>query len=325
MKTHPHWFIRARLKTRQLLLLSALAEEGNIHGAACSMFMTQPAASKLLKELEDVLAVPLFERLPRGMRPTVYGESMIRHARMVLANLGQAYEEVSALKAGRGGHVRVGTVTTPGMSLLPMAISRLKHGHPNLRVQVQLGSTPELLTALRQGQLDMVIARPASVQDSEQRLYRYAALADEPVCAVVRPGHALLAQRHVQLQDVAHCAWILPPAGSVLRQRLEQMFQQADLSPPSDLIETTSMLFVTRMLGHSDAIAVLSEEVSQFYAEHGLTDRLPLTLPCSMDPFGLVTLRDQLPSPGARVMVHALAQSVRALYGLTLEHEWLER
>ena len=325
MKTHPHWFIRARLKTRQLLLLSALAEEGNIHGAARSMFMTQPAASKLLKELEDVLAVPLFERLPRGMRATVYGESMIRYARMVLANLGQAYEEVSALKAGLGGQVRVGTVTTPGMSLLPMAISRLKHGHPNLRVMVQVGSSPELMAALRQGHLDMVVARPALLQDGEQRLYRYAALASEPVCAVVRPGHALLTRERLSLQDVATQAWILPPTSSVLRQRLDQMFQQADLAPPSDLIETSSMLFVTRMLGHSDAIAVLSEEVSDFYARHGLTARLPLALPCSMDAFGLVTLRDQLPSPGARVFLRALAQSAHQLYGLTLEHEWLER
>ena len=325
MKTHPHWFIRARLKTRQLLLLSALAEEGNIHGAARSMFMTQPAASKLLKELEDVLAVPLFDRLPRGMRATVYGESMIRHARMVLANLGQAYEEVSALKAGLGGQVRVGTITTPGLSLLPMAISRLKHGHPNLRVQEQVGSSPELMTALRQGHLDMVIARPTVLQEGEQRLYRYTALSDEPVCAVVRPGHALLAQTQLQLHDVANCAWILPPSGSVLRQRLDQMFQQADLAPPSDLIETSSMLFVTRMLGQSDAIAVLSEEVSDFYAQYGLTARLSLTLPCSMDAFGLVTLRDQLPSPGARVLMRALAQSAHPLYGRTLEHEWLER
>ena len=325
MKTHPHWFIRARLKTRQLLLLSALAEEGNIHGAARSMFMTQPAASKLLKELEDVLAVPLFERLPRGMRPTVYGESMIRHARMVLANLGQAYEEVSALKAGLVGQVRVGTVITPGMSLLPMAISRLKQGHPDLRVMVHVGSSPELLAALRQGHLDMAIARPALLQDGEQRLYRYAALADEPVCAVVRPGHALLAKDKLRLQDVAQAAWILPPTSSVLRQRLDQMFQQADLTPPSNMIETGSMLFVTRMLGQSDAIAVLSEEVSAFYTQHGLTVRLPLDMPCSMDAFGLVTLREQLPSPGARVLARALAQSARSLYGLALEHEWLER
>jgi molybdate transport repressor ModE-like protein len=73
MKLQPdyvHWFLRARLKTRQLLLLSALAEEGSIHAAARLLNMTQPAASKLLKDLEDALEVPLFERLPRGMQPT---------------------------------------------------------------------------------------------------------------------------------------------------------------------------------------------------------------------------------------------------------------
>ena len=80
MTNYTHWFIRARLKTRQLLLLVALAEEGNLHRAAQVLNMTQPAASKLLKDLEDVLEVSLFERLPRGMRPTWYGETMIRHA-----------------------------------------------------------------------------------------------------------------------------------------------------------------------------------------------------------------------------------------------------
>ena len=101
MTNYTHWFIRARLKTRQLLLLVALAEEGNIHRAAQVLNMTQPAASKMLKELEEVLEVTLFERLPRGMQPTWYGESMIRHARMVLTNLNHAHDELSALKAGR--------------------------------------------------------------------------------------------------------------------------------------------------------------------------------------------------------------------------------
>src|SRR5215207_11643266 len=73
MTNYTHWFIRARLKTRQLLLLVAIAEEGNIHRAAEVLHMTQPAASKLLKDLEDVLDVSLFDRLPRGMRATWYG------------------------------------------------------------------------------------------------------------------------------------------------------------------------------------------------------------------------------------------------------------
>ena len=107
---YTHWFIRARLKTRQLLLLMALEEEGNIHRAAQVLNMTQPAASKLLKELEDMLGVPLFDRLPRGMRATWYGETMIRHARMALASLSQAHDEIEARDidnvAVRDGQIR---------------------------------------------------------------------------------------------------------------------------------------------------------------------------------------------------------------------------
>ena len=64
------WYVRTRLKTRQLLLLVALDEEGNIHRAADALSMSQPAASKLLRELEEMLDAPLFERMPRGMRLT---------------------------------------------------------------------------------------------------------------------------------------------------------------------------------------------------------------------------------------------------------------
>ncbi len=81
MPSNTPWFLRARLKTRQLMLLIAIGDEGNIHRAAEILNKSQPAASKLLKDLEDVLGISLFERLPRGMRPTWYGETMIRHAR----------------------------------------------------------------------------------------------------------------------------------------------------------------------------------------------------------------------------------------------------
>jgi len=83
------WFIRARLKTRQLMLLTAICDEGNIHRAAEVLNMSQPAASKLLKDLEDMLGVSLFERQPRGMRPNWYGETMIRHARIALSSFGK--------------------------------------------------------------------------------------------------------------------------------------------------------------------------------------------------------------------------------------------
>jgi DNA-binding transcriptional LysR family regulator len=122
----PNWFLRARLKTRQLLLLIALDDERNIHRAANELNMTQPAASKQLKDLEDMLGVPLFERLPRGMRPTIFGEAMIRHSRMALTSLSKAHEDIAALKSGLSGQVDVGVILSPSMALLPPAIARVK-------------------------------------------------------------------------------------------------------------------------------------------------------------------------------------------------------
>ena len=313
------WFIRARLKTRQLLLLVALAEEGNIHRAAKVLNMTQPAASKLLKDLEDVLEVPLFERLPRGMRPTWYGETMIRHARVALASLNQAHDELTALKAGRFGQVSVGAITSPGLMLLPPAVALVKLEQPELRVALEIETSDVLLERLAQGKLDIVVARLFAQHDKSQ--LRYERLTEEPVCAVARPGHPLIGTPGLSLRHVVGAGWIVPPAGSVLRHRFELMFQEDGLAPPVNVTETAALLFITRMLQQSDMLAVLAADVARYYAAHGIVAVLPLVMPCHMDDFGIITRTDRLASPAAKVMMKALRTSSLPIYGRRLEVE----
>ncbi len=314
---YTHWFLRARLKTRQLLLLVALAEEGNIHRASQVLNMTQPAASKLLKDLEDVLEVQLFERLPRGMRPTWYGETMIRHARVALASLNQAYDELQALKAGRFGQVSVGAITAPGLVLLPPAVALVKLEHPSLRISLQIETSDVLLERLSHGKLDMLVARLFAQHDKTD--LRYAALTEEPVCAITRPGHPLLTLPNLALRDVAACGWIVPPAGSVLRHRFDLMFQEENLDAPVNVIETSALLFITKMLQQSDMVAVIATDVARYYAAHGIVALLPLALPCQMDAFGLITRTDRLLSPAAKVMLRALKTTAAHVYGSRFE------
>lgn len=317
MSTYNHWFIRARLKTRQLLLLVALAEEGNIHRAAQVLSMTQPAASKLLKDLEDVLEVSLFERLPRGMRPTWYGETMIRHARMALASLNQAHDEIGALKTGHYGQVGIGAITSPGLSLLPAAVALVKQEHPSLRISLDIETSPVLLERLEQGKLDIVVGRLYEEHDKEN--LRYESLTEELVCAMTRPGHPLSSMTGLTLRDVVSASWIVPPAGSVLRHRFDLMFQQDGLAPPLHTVETSALLFITRMLQQSDMIAVVAEDVARYYAAHGIVTVLPLAMPCHMDAFGIITRSDRLLSPAAKVMMKALKQTSLVQYGRRLE------
>ncbi|WP_126284086.1 LysR family transcriptional regulator [Burkholderia stagnalis] len=308
--------IRTRLKTRQLLLVVALADEGSIHRAAAALNMTQPAASKLLRELEDTIGAVLFDRLPRGMRPTLYGDALIRHARAALGSLDQAREELAALKAGRLGHVAVGAITSPGLRLVPPAVAAVKGTHAGVHVSVEIDTSNVLLERLAQDKLDIVLGRLSAEHDKLH--LRYEPLTGEPVAAVVRPGHLLLDRAPLALADVQRAAWVVPPAGSVLRHRFELMFQRASLAPPANVVETAALLFVTRVLEQSDMIAVLADEVARYYAGHGIVALLPLEMDCRMDDFGIITRTDRLYSPAASVMVDAIRVAAREVYGVAL-------
>jgi DNA-binding transcriptional LysR family regulator len=306
------WFLRARLKTRQLMLITAIGDEGNIHRAAEVLNVSQPAASKLLKDLEDALGVSLFERLARGMRPTWYGETMIRHARIALSSLRQAGKEINALKAGSFGEVSVGAITGPAVSLIPQAISIVAREHPSLRVQLDVESSDLLIERLAQGKLDIMIGRLFERHDKTNLSYER--LADEPVCAVVRAGHPLLNVVGLNLKQLETAPWIVPPTGSVLRHRFELMFQEAGHANPVQLIETTSLLFITKMLQQSDFIAVVPTDVARYYASYGMLAMLPVQLSCTMDWFGIITRTDWLLSPAAKVVLQAIKSAAINAY-----------
>ncbi|MGW8391413.1 LysR family transcriptional regulator [Pseudoduganella sp. HUAS MS19] len=307
---NPNWYLRARLKTRQLLLLIAIDDAGNILRAAETLCMTQPAASKQLKELEDMLGIALFERHPRGMVPTIYGESMIRHARMALSSLARAHEDIVALKAGLAGQVDVGSIMTPALSLLPRAITRIKQQVPQLRIGVQIESSNELLERLQRGTLDFLLARLTGFHDCAE--LQYEELAPEPVVVVARAGHPLAGRSGLALHELVQAPWITPPPGSILRQRFDQLFHNAGLEPPGDIVDTSEIVLITSMLQMSDALNVMSADVARRYRELGLLAILPLELDCRMDPFGIIRRRDSVLSPGAELLLQAIRREASA-------------
>ena len=309
---NPNWFLRARLKTRQRLLLIALDEQRNIHRAAEALHMTQPAASKQIKDLEEMLGVKLFERLPRGMEPTIYGETMIRHARMALTSLSLAHDDVVALKQGLVGQVEVGVIMTPAMSLLPRAIARIKQHAPLLRIGVHVEPSNVLLDMLERGTLDFMIGRIVERDGTTGLIYEE--LTEEPACAVVRNGHPLLENKSLQVKDLAGQPWILPPQGSILRHRCDMMFRRAGLEPPANTVDTTALLLITSLLQQTDSLHVMPLEVAQYYASLNVFSILPIELPFKMDAFGIIRQHDHLLSPGANLLLQAVRKAAKEIY-----------
>ncbi|WP_338764005.1 LysR family transcriptional regulator [Massilia sp. METH4] len=309
---NPNWFLRARLKTRQLLLLIALDEQRNIHRAAETLHMTQPAASKQIKDLEEMLDVKLFERLPRGMEPTLFGETMIRHARMALTSLSLAHDDVLALKSGLVGQVEIGVIMTPAMSLLPKAIAKVKQQAPLLRIGVHMEPSNTLLNMLERGTLDFMIGRILE-HDTNSRL-TYEELTEEPACAVARIGHPLASAPNLTLKDIAGHPWVLPPQGSILRHRVDMMFRRAGLEPPANTVDTTALLLITALLQQTDTLHVMPVDVARYYQSLNVLTILPIELPFKMDAFGIIRQQDHLLSPGANLLLTAVRSTAKEVY-----------
>ena len=301
------WRVRTRLKTRHMFMLMALDEARNMHQAAKDTNMTQPGASKMLKDIEELLGVPLFERLPRGVRPTVYGATMIRHVRMALAHLAHGQESIASLQAGLSGQVNIGVIVTPALTLVPQAIARTKKEAPKLSIGVEVGTSNDLVAHLKQERLDFLIARILEQEDESGLLYED--MTEEIICAVVRKEHPFIQRQNLTLKDLVDAPWILSARGSILRNRFDMMFRHAGLDMPSNIVETTAMSVTTSLLQQTDFLHAMPVEVARYYVEMGELAILPIDLPCRMERFGIITSRDQLLSEGANLLL----QNIRAV------------
>jgi DNA-binding transcriptional LysR family regulator len=297
---------------RHLVLLAELGRHGSILHAAEAAHLTQPAASKLLAELEHALGVLLFERLPRGVQATRYGEVMVRRAGAALAEMDAAHQEVMVLQSGLSGRVEVGTVMTPATGLLPEAIKRLKQTHAGVQVSVTVDTSKLLIQQLRAGELDLVIGRILDAESAAE--LHFEPITDEPHSLIARAGHPLTGRSDLRLEELVRGAWIMPTYGSILRDRLTALFLSHGLDQPSETVETSALPVITNLLIGSDMVVALPQELVQPYLDAGLLAVLPFELGLRMDVYGIVTRKRHQLSPGAEATLQTVREVASQRY-----------
>jgi DNA-binding transcriptional LysR family regulator len=310
-----NWFVRSRLKTRQIVLVLQLYEQRSVLRAAQLAGMTQPAASKMLGELEDSLGVKLFERHARGVQPTWYGEILARHARSAMSEMDRAYDEIMALKSGLSGQASIGTVTNPGTHLIPSVIAAVKESHPRILVCVEMDFSRPLVARLLAGHLDMVVGR---ILDSEGAAeLDFEPLADEPHSIIARAAHPLASKHNLALEDLLDLGWILQGSGSVSRGRFNSMLHECGLAHPKNVVETAALPVTIALLQVTDMVAVLPDQAALLYCAAGLVKIMPVILGVKIGAFGIITRRGHRLSPGAEVVLRVLRETAAKVYPRT--------
>jgi len=197
------------LTLRQLRYFEALAHHGHFGRAAEACAVSQPALSVQIKELEQTLAMPLFERGPRHVRLTAFGEEFALRVRKVLRGIDELGEMARAARSGLIGRLRIGVIPTIAPYLLPGLIQRLAKTHPDVDIHVRETVTPRLIEALGKGQIDTaIVALPLDepgfdetpLFDESLMLVRPAADGGKPV-----PSPENLRQMRLLMLEEGHC------------------------------------------------------------------------------------------------------------------------
>ena len=289
-------FSPLKISSRQIALLNALGEFRNLRRAAAAMHTTQPAASLLLQQLEERLGAKLFERLPRGMEPTLYGEVMIHYAHGAIHEFEHAEAQLAELARGALGLVRIGTVMGPVPTLLTRGVLAFKADNPKVRICIEVGTSDTLLPALIRGDFDVVLGRlPDQIdgQGLDIQLFEKG----EQMRVIARPGHALATAAKLSLADLVTQTWILHPIGSPMRRHVESALKAGGMVQTLDIVETASILATTSMIEASDMIAVVPNDVAEHYLRYGMVAILAVELPISMVNIGLLTRQSRPLSP----------------------------
>ncbi|MBR8654398.1 LysR family transcriptional regulator [Achromobacter sp. Marseille-Q0513] len=297
-----------RLKLRHLEIFLTLASAGSVTAAARLMHMTQPAVSHWLSDIEDLVGTPLFLR-NRGLRLTEAGEVLARHARRMLGDLRRTSEEIESVKSGIAGRLHVGTVLSASPVLLPRAIAALQREFPGIYVEVVEGLVTPLIERLQRHELDLIVG-PLDVRGHQAGL-RMEPLMRDTFSIVTRPGHPLARLRRPGWKEAAAHPWIMPPAGTVSRGRLEEAFAQAGVATPSPRIETASLVALQALLHETGYVSTLASSVAQLYKRLKLVDIVKLPEPLAFGAVGMMWSADA-PS---RVLAQ-LQDSLRATAGM---------
>lgn len=293
-----------RLKLRQLRLLVAVGQHGNIQNAARNLGISQPAATKMIQDLELDFEVKLFERTNRGVVPTVFGEALIRHGKLIFAQVSNAAQELDDLNEGNSGRVVVGTLLAASPALLPTAIERLLLDRPNVAIKIVEGTNEVLMPALLSGEIDMVVGRLPSHRHrsriEQQKFF------DERVVVVAGNQHPMARVANVSFEQLMPFGWILPPVETTLRRQIDQYFVRQGQYVPSTAIESVSYLANRSLLRSHDFVGLMPAHVASLDIEAGLLTHIDWSVPFGAGPVGVSYRGEQSLSPAGSAFLDAL-------------------
>lgn len=282
------------MKNHQLRALVAVAEHGSIRAAARSLSLSQTALTKSLRELEIDLGAALLNRSPQGVRLTVIGLDLLRHAKLILSQMDEARSSVQAL-LGQGTQ-RLTAAVTPAFSVLclPNALERFRHRFPNARVSIRDAFLSHTLPMLREGTVDVAVT--AVLPDVLGNDLHFEPLGNLLI-ALSGPRQAT-PRKPCRLADLSEVPWLLDSSRGGISEAVLQWRARHHVPAPQNTIECPSSMASLVLSTQYGAIAPVPRAMLSIPWIAAIAQEIELEEELPRVPLGIVLRKDgQLDAP----------------------------
>ncbi|MET3776603.1 LysR family pca operon transcriptional activator [Rhizobium alvei] len=277
--------------------------------AADVLSVTQPAVTRTIRELEEILGAELFEKDGRGIRITRFGEVFLRHAGESIAAIRRGVESIAQARNSMGPPIRIGALPTASASFMPDAVAEFMQAGTGSPVTIATGENRWLLDALRTGDLDLVVGRLAAPE--RMTGLHFEPLYSEEVVFAVRPDHPLRGRRQFSLSELTAYTVLMPTAASIIRPFVDRLLVTNGIPDLANVIETVSDSFGRAYLARNDAIWIISRGVIANDLATGQLATLDIDTSETRGAVGLTLRADAVPNLSLTIMINTIREHAK--------------
>jgi len=280
--------------------------------AAERLAISRPVISKTIAGLERTLGVPLFDRSPQGVEPTLYGRALCKRSVAIFDELRQSVKEIEFLADPTVGELRVGSNETVAGGLVSAVIDRLSRKHPQLVFHLEVGTTPTLqFYFLRERKCEVVIGRPWAAtpepdMDMEPLFY-------ERLVVVAGPRNKWIGRRGIGLADLVDQPWILSQTEVEPGSPVAKAFRAIGSGIPQATVICGSVNLRNSLLATGRFLTAVPSSVLHLGPQRTPFKLLPIELPPWHLPVSIMTLKNRTLSPMAQLFIDCVTEVAKPL------------
>jgi DNA-binding transcriptional LysR family regulator len=292
-------------------MLLAVADAGSMAKAATRLAISQPAISRAIADAELTLGVPLFDRNPSGVEPTQYGRALLRRGVAAFDEIAQGVKDIAFLADPAAGELRIGSGPGLAEGLVLAAIKRLSRQYPRIVIHVVSGGLLIQHEALRERRIEFGFARdigPVPEGDIDAEV-----LYEEPLAVVAGVNNPWARRRKIKLAELVSEPWTWPAAETIIDSLVAEAFRSVGVDPPRAMVYADPYSMRIRLAATGPFLAVVPTTIMRFGNIPASVKLLPVDLPTTHRPIGIITLKNRTLSPLAQLFIDCARKIAKPL------------